>query len=170
MLAVLLGGWVVLGAAGTARRLECGRAIGLALLVAEAVSQVLKRVVDQPRPTAVIPGLDVHGYPHDPWGRAFPSAHTALTVAAVAALWPWMNRAQAGRGARDGGPRPAEPGLHRRPLAHRCRRWRCRRPARGVRVLAGRQQLADPGGRALTPPLVAATVTALVDAGALPDS
>ncbi len=94
VLAVLLGGWVVLGAAGTARRLECGRAIGLALLVAEALSQVLKRVVDQPRPTAVIPGLDVHGYPHDPWGRAFPSAHTALTVAAVAALWPWMNRPQ----------------------------------------------------------------------------
>ena len=68
VLAVLLGGWVVLAAPGSTRRLECGRAIGLALLIAEVVAQALKRVVHQPRPTAVIPGLDVHGYPQDPWG------------------------------------------------------------------------------------------------------
>jgi membrane-associated phospholipid phosphatase len=98
VLAVLLGGWVVLGAPGRRQRLECGRAIGLALLIAELVAQILKRVVDQPRPTAVIPGLDVHGYPQDPWGHAYPSAHTALTVAAVSAVWPWMNRWQRAAG------------------------------------------------------------------------
>ena len=41
-----------------------------ALIVAELLAQTLERVVDRPRPTAVIPGLDVHGYPQDPWGRA----------------------------------------------------------------------------------------------------
>ncbi len=54
--------------------------------------------MDQPRPTAIIPGLDVHGYPHDPWGRAYPSAHTAVVVGVVAALWPWMNRYQRAAG------------------------------------------------------------------------
>ncbi len=93
LLAVVLAGWVLIPATA-GRRLECLRALGGALVVAELLAQTLKRVVDQPRPTAVIPGLDVHGYPQDPWGRAFPSAHTALTVAAVAALWPWMSRAQ----------------------------------------------------------------------------
>jgi undecaprenyl-diphosphatase len=84
--------------AGAPRRLECLRALAASLVVAELLAQTLKRVVDQPRPTAVIPGLDVHGYPHDPWGRAYPSAHTAVVVAAVAALWPWMNRSQRAAG------------------------------------------------------------------------
>jgi membrane-associated phospholipid phosphatase len=99
VLAVVLAGWVLLSASGTARRLECGRALVLSVLIAEVLAQILKRVVDQPRPTAVIPGLDVHGYPQDPWGRAFPSAHTALTVAAVSALWPWMTGRQRAVGA-----------------------------------------------------------------------
>jgi membrane-associated phospholipid phosphatase len=93
VLAVVLLGWVLISA-GALHRLECLRALAGALIVAELLAQTLKRVVDQPRPTAVIPGLDVHGYPQDPWGRAYPSAHTAVTVAAVAALWPWMIRAQ----------------------------------------------------------------------------
>lgn len=99
VLAVLLAGWVLLAARGTARRLDCGRALLVSVLVAEVLCQILKRVVDQPRPTAVIPGLDVHGYPQDPWGRAYPSAHTALTVAAVSALWPCMTRWQRAVGA-----------------------------------------------------------------------
>jgi membrane-associated phospholipid phosphatase len=91
--AVGLVAWVLV-TAGRPRRLECLRAVAVALVVAELLAQTLKRIVDQPRPTAAIPGLDVHGYPHDPWGRAYPSAHTAVTVALVAALWPWMNRPQ----------------------------------------------------------------------------
>lgn len=97
VLAVVLGGWVVLAGAST-HRLECLRAIAGSIAVAELLAQVLKRVVDQPRPTAIIPGLDVHGYPHDPWGRAYPSAHTAVVVGVVAALWPWMNRYQRAAG------------------------------------------------------------------------
>ena len=92
VLAVVLGGWVLISA-GAGRR-ECVRALAGSLIVAELLAQTLKRLVDQPRPTAVITGLDVHGYPHDPWGRAYPSAHTAVAVAVVAALWPWMSRAQ----------------------------------------------------------------------------
>jgi membrane-associated phospholipid phosphatase len=97
VLAVMLAGWVVVQP-GAARRRASVRALAGALLVAELLAQTLKRFVDQPRPTAVIPGLDVHGYPQDPWGRAYPSAHTALTVAAVAALWPFMSRAQRAAG------------------------------------------------------------------------
>jgi undecaprenyl-diphosphatase len=97
VLVVVLAGWVLL-AGGPARRWECLRALAVSLIVAELLAQTLKRVVDQPRPTAVIPGLDVHGYPQDPWGRAYPSAHTAMTVAAVAALWPWMSRTQCAAG------------------------------------------------------------------------
>jgi membrane-associated phospholipid phosphatase len=97
VLAVALAGWVLVrGGAGRWR--GCLRALVGALIVAELFAQTLKRVVDQPRPTAVIPGLDVHGYPQDPWGRAYPSAHTAVTVAAVAALWPFMSRAQRASG------------------------------------------------------------------------
>jgi membrane-associated phospholipid phosphatase len=97
VLVVVLAGWVLLSG-GPARRRECLRALVVSLIVAELLAQTLKRVVDQPRPTAVIPGLDVHGYPQDPWGRAYPSAHTAMTVAAVAALWPWMSRTQRAAG------------------------------------------------------------------------
>ena len=98
VLAVALIGWVLLAAADLAQRLECLRGLAVAVLVAELLAQALKRIVDQPRPTAVIPGLDVHGYPQDPLGRAYPSAHTAVTVAVVAALWPWAGRPQRAAG------------------------------------------------------------------------
>jgi undecaprenyl-diphosphatase len=91
---VLTLGWVLLTAGTTARRLEILRAGAVAAGLAELITQVLKRIVGQPRPTAVIPGLDVHGYPKDPWGNAYPSAHTAVVVAVVAGLWPWLTRAQ----------------------------------------------------------------------------
>lgn len=80
----------ILSTARSGPRLEVLRAVVLSVAVAELVTQVLKRLADQPRPTAVIPGLDVHGYPKDPHGRAFPSAHTSVTVGLVAALWPWL--------------------------------------------------------------------------------
>jgi membrane-associated phospholipid phosphatase len=98
VLALALVGWVLLTAADRTQRLECLRALAVAVLVAEFLAQVFKRIVDQPRPTAVIPGLDVHGYPQDPFGRAYPSAHTAVTVAVVAALWPWTGRPQRAAG------------------------------------------------------------------------
>ena len=43
---------------------------------------------------AVIPGFDTHGYPRNPAGNAYPSAHTAVVVAVVAGLWPWMRTPQ----------------------------------------------------------------------------
>ena len=49
----------------------------LSFVLCELITQVLKRLADQPRPTASIPGLDVHGYPKDPFGNAYPSAHTS---------------------------------------------------------------------------------------------
>jgi membrane-associated phospholipid phosphatase len=90
VLAIVLAGWVLLAAGDLPQRLEVARALALSLLIAEVLAQVMKRIASQPRPTALIPGLDVHGYPTDPWGNAYPSAHTALVVAAVCALWPWM--------------------------------------------------------------------------------
>jgi membrane-associated phospholipid phosphatase len=90
VLAIVLGGWVLLAAGDAVQRLEVARALALSLLIAEVLAQVMKRIASQPRPTALIPGLDVHGYPQDPWGNAYPSARTALVVATVCALWPWM--------------------------------------------------------------------------------
>jgi membrane-associated phospholipid phosphatase len=87
-----LGAWIVVGAAGVRERWEVVRALVVALVLAEVAAQVLKRVVATPRPLAVIPGLDPHGYPADPRGLAFPSAHTALVVGAVTAVWPWTSR------------------------------------------------------------------------------
>ena len=90
VVAIVLVGWVVLTASTTSQRLEVLRALVVALILSELVAQVMKRLADQPRPLAVIPGLDTHGYPTSPHGNAYPSAHTALVVAAVSALWPWM--------------------------------------------------------------------------------
>ncbi|WP_180936495.1 phosphatase PAP2 family protein [Nocardioides ungokensis] len=87
---LVLAGSVVLTAHG-AQRLEVVRALFISLTLGELVAQVIKRVADQPRPLAVIPGLDTHAYPVSPHGNAYPSAHTALVVAAVSALWPWMH-------------------------------------------------------------------------------
>ena len=66
------------------------RALVIALALAELVAQVMKDLANQPRPLAVIAGLDTHGYPVEPHGNAYPSAHTALFVGAACALWPWM--------------------------------------------------------------------------------
>lgn len=93
VLAIALVGWIMATARGSARW-EVLRAMVLAVAVSELVTQVLKRVADQPRPTASIPGLDVHGYPKDPFGNAYPSAHTSVAVGLVAALWPWLTRPQ----------------------------------------------------------------------------
>jgi undecaprenyl-diphosphatase len=90
LVAAVFIGWVLITAAGRLGRLEALRALVIALALAEIVAQVLKRVANQPRPLAVIEGLDTHGYPTDPNGNAYPSAHTALLVGALLALWPWM--------------------------------------------------------------------------------
>jgi membrane-associated phospholipid phosphatase len=87
--AVILVGWILLTAHGTSRW-EVLRAMVVSVALAEVVSQTLKVVAGQPRPTAYIPGLDVHGYPKDPHGDAYPSAHTSVVVGLVAALWPWL--------------------------------------------------------------------------------
>ena len=85
--------WILATTRGS-HRWEALRAALVGFAVSELVTQVLKRVADQPRPTATIPGLDVHGYPKDPFGNAYPSAHTAVAVGLVAALWPWLTRPQ----------------------------------------------------------------------------
>ena len=90
LVALLLVGWVLWAASETWQRVEVLRALVIALVLGELMAQVLKRLADQPRPLAVIPGLDSHGYPTSPHGNAYPSAHTAVVVAAVSALWPWM--------------------------------------------------------------------------------
>ena len=89
VVAIALVGWVMVTARGSARW-EALRALALGYALSELITQVLKRLADQPRPTATIPGLDVHGYPKDPYGNAYPSAHTAVTVGLVTALWPWL--------------------------------------------------------------------------------
>jgi undecaprenyl-diphosphatase len=90
VLATVFLGWVLIAAAGRSARLEVVRATLVSLAVAEIVAQLLKLVAEQPRPTAVIADLDTHGYPSDPYGNAYPSAHTATFVGVVLALWPWM--------------------------------------------------------------------------------
>lgn len=90
---LVLAGWVMVTARSTSRW-EVIRAVVISFAVAEAITQTLKRLADQPRPTASIPGLDVHGYPKDPYGNAYPSAHTSVAVGLVAALWPWLTGPQ----------------------------------------------------------------------------
>jgi undecaprenyl-diphosphatase len=89
VVALSLFGWIMVTARGSARG-EVLRAMVLSFALCEVITQVLKRLADQPRPTASIPGLDVHGYPKDPFGNAYPSAHTSVVVGLVAALWPWL--------------------------------------------------------------------------------
>lgn len=91
VVAAVLVGWVMVTARRTAQRLEILRDLLVALAFSELAAQVMKRLADQPRPLWVIPGLDAHGYPTDPHGNAYPSAHTAVAVAAVSALWPWVS-------------------------------------------------------------------------------
>ena len=70
--------------------MEMLRALAIALALAELMAQVMKVLASQRRPLAVIAGLDTHGYPVEPHGNAYPSAHTAAFVGAACALWPWM--------------------------------------------------------------------------------
>jgi undecaprenyl-diphosphatase len=98
LVALLLVGWVLLAAPRATERLEILRALVVALVLSELMAQMMKRLADQPRPLWVIPGLDMHGYPTDPHGNSYPSAHTALVVAAVSALWPWMRWPQRAAG------------------------------------------------------------------------
>ena len=90
--------WVMVTARGSARW-EVLRAMVVGFALCELITQVLKRMADQPRPTASIPGLDVHGYPKDPFGTAYPSAHTSVAVGLVAAIWPWLTWPQRAVGA-----------------------------------------------------------------------
>jgi undecaprenyl-diphosphatase len=99
VLSVLLLYWVYASARSRAEQHHVVRAAVVAFVVAEVLAQLLKQLAEQPRPLAVIPGLDAHGYPIDPHGNAFPSAHTAIAVAMVAALWPWMDRKRRAVGA-----------------------------------------------------------------------
>ncbi len=93
VVALGLLGWVLLTATPAVRR-EMVRGLVVSVVLAEAVAQTIKRVAHTVRPTASVAGLDVHGYPKDPYGHSYPSAHTGVAVAVVAALWPWMTRPQ----------------------------------------------------------------------------
>jgi membrane-associated phospholipid phosphatase len=90
LLSVAYVGWVLLTAGRASMRLEIVRALVLSLALTELMARVMKDLANQPRPMAVIRGLDTHGYPVEPLGNAYPSAHTALFVGAACALWPWM--------------------------------------------------------------------------------
>jgi membrane-associated phospholipid phosphatase len=89
VLALILIGWIFLTVRGNSRW-EILRAIVISVVLSELLAQILKQIADQARPTASIPGLDVHGYPKDPYGNAYPSAHTSVVVGLVTALWPWL--------------------------------------------------------------------------------
>ncbi len=94
ILGALFVGWLLLTASDSTQRLEMLRALVLAGVAAELLAQVLKHVTSQPRPVAVLPELDTHGYPITPHGNAFPSAHTAVCFALLCGLWPWLSRPQ----------------------------------------------------------------------------
>ena len=94
LIAVALLAWVLVAARFRSSRLEVLRALVIAFVIAEILAQGLKLVVDKPRPIAVIDNLDRHGYPGTPLGSGFPSAHAAVVVGLVCALWPWMRWAQ----------------------------------------------------------------------------
>ena len=54
----VLAGFVLLTASGTSQRLEALRALVVSLIVSELAALAMKQLVDQPRPLAVMPGLD----------------------------------------------------------------------------------------------------------------
>ncbi|SDJ08655.1 Membrane-associated phospholipid phosphatase [Frankineae bacterium MT45] len=90
LLGIALLAWIVLTARGRFMRLEIVRCAAVAYAIAQITATVLKHLANQPRPLFVVPNLDTHGYPGDPNGNAYPSAHTAVVVAIVAATWPWV--------------------------------------------------------------------------------
>lgn len=85
-----LVGWVLLTAADRASRLELVRAGAIGFVAAEVLAHGIKAAVAQPRPVEVMAGLDTHGYPGDPRGHSYPSAHTAVATAVLVAMWPGM--------------------------------------------------------------------------------
>ena len=91
---VALLAWILWRAAGRSVRLELLRAGTIAFVVAELLAHATKRLTDEPRPLALIPGLDTHGYPGEPHGLSYPSAHTAVAAGLVTALWPWLSLPQ----------------------------------------------------------------------------
>ena len=89
-LSVAFVGSVLLTAGRASVRLEILRALAIALGLAELMAQVMKHLANQSRPLAVLDGLNTHGYPVEPLGNAYPSAHTAWFVGVACALWPWV--------------------------------------------------------------------------------
>lgn len=89
ILGILFVIWAVLATRRMPQRWELARAAIVTLILAELMTLIAKHIASQPRPLAVIPGLDDHGYPTQPHGNAYPSAHSAAAVAIVAGIWPW---------------------------------------------------------------------------------
>jgi undecaprenyl-diphosphatase len=61
-------------------------------VLAYVIDNAMKVVVDRGRPPAYLSDVLFHGYPTNPRGTGYPSSHTAVVVAVVAAAWPWLNR------------------------------------------------------------------------------
>lgn len=64
-------------------------ALALSVAVAYRLDNVIKAVIDRPRPSAVIEGLDVREHIGGP---AFPSGHTTMACAVAAAVHPILPR------------------------------------------------------------------------------
>jgi membrane-associated phospholipid phosphatase len=94
VVAVVILGWVLFTAGSTSARLEVLRAAALSVVLSEIGAHTLKQIASQARPLTVLSNLDTHGYPVEPAGNAYPSAHTALVVAMACALWPWLRPGQ----------------------------------------------------------------------------
>jgi undecaprenyl-diphosphatase len=92
-LAVIIGVAVVLVAI-THRRaaLPILASAALAGLLAYVLDHVLKALADRGRPPAYLADVLTHGYPVEPRGSGFPSSHTAVSVAVVVGIWPFLPR------------------------------------------------------------------------------
>ena len=112
VVALALFGWMMFTARGKSRW-EVLRAIVISFVLSEVITQILKRVAGQARPTASIPGLDVHGYPKDPYGNAYPSAHTSVVVGLVHGAMALADLAATSRRAGRRGSRGAQSPVYR---------------------------------------------------------
>jgi hypothetical protein len=119
----------------------------ISFVLSEVVTQILKRVAGQARPTTSIPGLDVHWLPQGPVWECLPvgpherrhrPCHGAMALADLAAT--------SRRGGRRGF-RGAQSPIYRGALARRRGRRGGHRAALGVRVLAGGSEMAHPPRR-----------------------
>ena len=146
VVALALFGWMMFTARGKSRW-EVLRAIVISFVLSEVITQILKRVAGQARPTASIPGLDVHGYPKDPYGNAYPSAHTSVVVGLVHGAMALADLAATSRRAGRRGSRGAQSPVYRGALARRRGRGGGHRAALGVGVLAGGGEMAHPPWR-----------------------